>query len=357
MSEEKSNLPEGRKVKKESSSSRETLYLKREQLLKEMQSDEDLRPISVREQVAALEGKGKKSAPPTEDDWGTSKGKNRGNQWMLWTIVGLALPVLILGILLIINRNNSANASRGPGMDLDFDRLKGTSRVEPADWFIENSALAFQQAVTVLEKVSEPDLSAEELIPIIRNEEQVSRILDWQAKDQWASFDMRQPSSLTWEYGASGDAGFMAFLGGRGDYRDFRAYFIRDEKNLKLDVDATEAYCEEKVEDLPGMTLPEPILMRVWIAKEPNFDANSDEGKVSWYQILDQNLVDFVWAYVPAGSQLDTALRDELNYGRAVQERKREFRGIIRLASARGLAADQFRIDELVATEWVLPNQ
>lgn len=355
MSEEKSNTPEGRKVKKDSSSSRETLYLKREQLLREMQSDDEIRPISVREQVAALEGKGKTKSP-SEDDWGSKKGRSGGNQWMLWTIIGLALPVLVLGVLLIINKSNDGTTSRGPGMDLEFDRLKGASKVEPEDWFIENSAEAFDQAVDVLEQLSKPDLTAEQLGPLVRTSEQVSRVLDWQGQGNWAAFDMRQPSNLTWEYGSSGDAGFMAFLGPRADYRDFRAYFVHDESNLKLDVDATEAYCEHPVTDLPGMTLAEPTLMRVWVAKDPNFDSQADEGHVSWYQILDKDLVDFVWAYAPAGSLLDAALRDELNYGRAVQERKREFRGIVKISSVRGLRNDQFRIDELIATEWVLPS-
>lgn len=355
MSEEKQNMPEGRKVKKDSSSTRDTLYLRREQLLREMQSDDDVRPISVREQVAALEGKGTPKTP-SEDDWGSKKGRSGGNQWMLWTIVGLALPVLVLGVLLLINRSNEATTTPGQGMDLDFDRLKGTSKVEPEDWFVENSAKVFEQAVDVLEQVSEPKLTAEKLAPLIRTEEQVARVLELQEAESWAAFDMRQPSELTWEYGSSGGAGFMALLGPRADYRDFRAYFVRDETNLKLDVDATEGYSEQEVVNLPGMMLQKPTLMRVWVAKEPNFDSRADEGQISWYQLLDKDLVEFVWAYAPAGSLLDAALREELNYGRAVGDRKREFRGIIKISSVKGLSDDQFRIDELIATEWVLPS-
>ena len=97
-------------------------------------------------------------------------------------------------------------------------------------------------------------------------------------------------------------------------------------------------------------------LVRCWIAKQPHFDARSDEELFSWYQILGPNKVDFVWAYCQRGSALDELLRTKLNYGVLIGELKDYIRGTVMLGNATGFRDDEFLLEEFLADEWVLPT-
>ncbi|WP_411844666.1 hypothetical protein AAFN60_11570 [Roseibacillus persicicus] len=351
--ENPSNLPEGRRVSK-SNSNRETLYLKRQQLLREMQSTEELRPINVREQVETLKNAG--SEGTKEEDWGSKEKRRKGSPWMLWAILGLAIPVVLVGLMIVSGGKRGKTASGNSGMGLDFDVLSGAGQVEAEDWFIKNPGEAFEIGLNTLETVSKEGFTLEEVSPLVRSPEQAERLVQLERAGEWVAFDTSVPTDLVWDYGSSGDAGFMVLMGQKKDFHDFRAYFVRDEGEVLMDVDATEARSDIPVIELPGQTLTQPVLMRCWLAKEPHFDARSDERLFSWYQILSPNKVDFVWAYCTRGDAIDEALRKELNYGRLIGERKDYLRATVRLTNAKGFREDEFQIQEYVASEWVLPS-
>lgn len=351
--EKPSNLPEGRRVNN-SSSSRETLYLKRQQLLREMQSTDDIRPIKVREQLETLKASG--TEMPKEENWGAKEKRQKGSPWMLWAILGLAIPVVLVGIMIVTGGNRGSRSSGNSGMGIDFDVLSGAGKVEAEDWFVKNPGEAFSIALETLEVLNKDGFTLEEVTPLVRSPAQAEQLVRWERAGKWSGFDTSEPTSITWDYGSSGEAGYMVMVGIRKDFRDFRAYFIRDEGKVLLDVDATEARSEVPVPELTGETLAQPVLVRCWLAKEPHFDARSDEALFSWYQVLAPNQVDFVWAYCKRGDPIDEALRTELNYGRLIGDRKDYFRAIIRLSNARGFREDEFLISEFVASEWVLPS-
>lgn len=357
MSEEdkQPKLPEGRRVTKRKSS-RETLYLKRQQLLKEMQDSEEVRPISVREQVDKLKASSQTgSESEGEESWGSTEKRKKGSPWMLWAILGLTIPVVLVGLMLLTNKPARRTINDTKATGLNFDVLSGTGKAEPQDWFVENSGEAFSKGLELLEAVSKESLTLEEIIPLMRNEQQAARLLAAKNNGNWPAFDTSEPTSLIWNYGSSGGAGFMTMSGQRGDFRDFRAYFVRDEGKVFFDFDATEGRSDISIVDLPKDDLVGSILLRCWVAKEPHFDARSDEKLFSWYQILAPNEVDFVWAYCKTGDPLDELLREKLNYGRLIGERKAQFRATIKVGNARGFRDDEFLFEEFLAEEWVLP--
>ena len=350
------NLPEGRRVSK-AKSRRETLYLKRQQLLKEMQSEEDLRPISVREQVDKLKSASQDGGAKggDEDSWGAKEKRRKGSPWMLWALMGLAIPVVLVGLMLMSKKSASSTLNDSGATGLDFDVLSGGGKMEPEDWFVENSGSSFSTGVEILEQLSEEELTVADVAPLVRTEKQARLLADLHKKGTWAAFDTRQPSNLLSTYGSSAEVGFMTMTGVRSDFRDFRAYFVRKDEKLVLDVEATEARSEIPVAKLTQESLQGPVQLRCWVAKEPHFDARSDEKLFSWYQILAPDEVDFVWAYCKTGDPLDEILRKELNYGRLIGDRKTQFRATIKVSHARGFRDDEFLFDELLATEWVLP--
>lgn len=355
MSEEekKSNLPEGRRVRK-SSSRRETLYLKRQQLLKEMQSEEETRPISVREQIESI--KSPTSSEINEDDWGAKEKRKKGSPLILWAILALVIPVILVGLMLLSSRRNTNSSKGAAGSGLDFDVLSGGTQTEPQDWFVENSGPAFSSGLATLELLSEDGLSVDEISPVVRNVDQAEKLMELRKAGKWAAFDTREPTALRWDFGASGEIGFMTLQGLRRDFRDFRAYFIQEDEQTVLDVEATAGLSDIPISELAGETLASAVVLRCWVAKEPHFDARSDEELFSWYQILAPNEVDFVWAYCKRGGNLDEMLREKMNYGRVIGDRKEQIRATIKVGNARGFNEDEFLLEELLATEWVLPN-
>ena len=87
-------------------SSREKLQQKRQQLLEEMQSTDDLRSISVREQVDKLKSGSRDG--DDEEKWGDKKSRKSGSPWMLWAILGLVIPILLVGLILMSRNGNTS---------------------------------------------------------------------------------------------------------------------------------------------------------------------------------------------------------------------------------------------------------
>lgn len=356
---QKSDSEKGRRKKKASSQKVDSLYMKRQQLLREMQSSSDEKAISIREQLRTLEEAAKNNAP-TEDDWGKATSRRKSSLWMLWAILGLAVPTALIGLALMASRmkERTGGTTYGAG-GLDFDSLSIEVEEAPEDWFVENSIEATESGMEILETLSQENLTEEALVGIVRNDEQIQRILTSQREDDWPAFDLSEPTEITWKFGSVGRTGFMVLIGPRADYSVFRAYFVRSDRGLLFDLDATEGRSEIPIVELPAAALTAPSLTRAWVAKEPHFDARSDADLYSWYQLLTPNLIDFVWAYTEAGGELDEQLKTELNYGRLIGERKREFRATVIIHSSEipEHQKDEFLLEELVTVDWVLPPE
>ena len=356
--DEKANLSESKRVRSSGSSSREALHLKRQQLLREMQSNEDAAPISVREQVARLEKRSESvSGGPDEDSWGNGKGGRKGSPWMLWMILGLIIPVVLVGLMLASRSLNRRTIDNAAGTGIDLNILSGGEVESPEDWFIDNSISTHRDGLAILEALSQKQLKSEKVQPLVRSTEQANYLVSLQESGQWPGMDLRNPRDLRWTYGSSGEIGYMVINGVRRDFHDFRAYFVQQGDEVRLDVDATSVRSEVRIEDLAGKVLDEEVIVRCWLIKKPNFDARSDQTRFSWYQILFPDEADFVWAYCETGGLLDEIFREKLNYGRMIGEIKEKLRVTIKLGNAsKEFRDDEFRVVEFLADEWVLPT-
>ena len=319
-----------------------------------MQSTDDYRPVTVREQVERLKSDGKDEKD--EDKWGQKKNRRSGSPWMLWVILGLVIPIILVGLILV-SRNGNAGSGGGNGeMGLDFNTLSGSEEGQPEDWFMENSGEALSRTMEILERVSEEGLTLEKVQPLVRGGGQAELLMTLIREGKWAGFDTSKPTAIRAGYGSSSGIGYISLEGVRKDFRNFRAYFVREGGEILLDVEATEAMSGVPVSELPGETLGGDTLVRCWIAKEPGFDARSDEKVYSWFQILGPDKVDFAWAYCQRGNPVDEELRKELNYGRLIGERADYVRATVKIGNAPNFREDEFILKEIVADEWVLPG-
>ncbi len=334
-----------------------SLYSKRRELLQEMKMGDGRGPLPVREQVRKLKPSSKGQSATNEDDWGRKEKRKKGSLWILWAVLGLAVPVVLVALVLIGSRARKATEERVTDLRFDLGSHNANEIVEPQDWFVENAGEAFSRGFEILEALNKDDLSAEEVQNLVRNPKQAARIMKELQAGEWAGFDTSDVTGIRWSVGSTESLGLMIAEGVRKDYHNFRAYFLREEGEIKLDADATDTISQAAIKTLPDQPLIGVVQLRCWIAKEPHFDARSDEQVYSWYQIIAPNEIDFIWAYVRKGDPLDQLLREELNYGRVIGGRKKQFRGIVTLSAAEDFRNDEFLLEELLSTEWSLPNE
>lgn len=344
--------------KKSSESSRETLFLKKQEILREMHTDDAV--LGVKEQVERLK-KARKEELPLEEKWGDANHLRRGNRWVLFAVLGVAVPVIVIFLVVSLTRGTpGASGTMGSGTLLNLDEpvevVEAYDRNGPLAWFHDHSVEVFGEAQELLAEWNEAT-QATQLDGVLREAAQALGRMDADSIEAISDYSVGDPRTVSWEYGAVGQLGYMVITGRRMDYSPFRAYFVNTEDGLRLDWEATSAWSEIPIGSLVEAAPVQPVLVRGWVGKQPHFDTLEGPGSSrSWYLVLDATKQEFVWAYAPAGSRLDKQLLDLMSYGRIVEERKDEVRAIVRLTKPKiGFRETEFEIAELVTSDWVLP--
>ena len=365
--EAKASVPEGMRVvrkrrNRKSDASRQTLYLKKRlkkrEVFREMGAEED--GLGVPAQVESLQQVAREKAPPIEDKWGDSKRRRRGSRWLLIGLGLIVLPVVIFAVLRSVTKTPSGVTTGGTGPLLNLDEpeeaISAFDRTSPEAWFHENSVKAFDLAIGLLVECNEA-AHPNQLNAVVRDAERVLQKLTITDVERASDFSLGDPRTLSWEYGAAGETGYMVIMGRRADHTPFRAYFVKTDGGLRLDWMATHGMSDIAVPSLVKEATNRSTLVRCWVGKQPWYDVEKGHASTrSWYVILEPTKEEFVWAYAPAKSELDERLRDILFYGRMVGERQDEERATIRLAKPTvGFRENEFEITELTTVDWVAP--
>lgn len=361
-------VPEGRRVvkqkrRKSGGASRETLILKKREIISEMVQPEESAPVNVREQVERLKQarKDKKSAqdPAMEEKWGSRKHRRRGSRWLLALILVVALPLLAFVIVVTFNGASGGSASRAPdtlNLDEEEPLYLPFDRTDPVSWFHEHSVEAFEEALEIMDEINKGE-TAEATVHLLRDAERTREKIR-ETRFEWPEkFRVSDPRTLSWSYDASGDTGFIAINGKDSSFKPFRAYFVRSQDGLRLDWEATTAYSQIPVAGLTKEASGTPVMIRGWVAKKPSFDTEvGGRALLSWYQVLSQDRNEYVWAYTSLGSEVDAEIRKALNYGLMVMKRVEETRMIVRLRPGfRSARPNEYELVEVVAKDWVQP--
>ena len=355
----------GKRRKRKTDASRQTFYLKKKEILREMETEED--PLRVKAQLERLKKAARKGKKPLEEKWGNSSRRRRGSRWVIIAVCAIAIPLVVFLVVWSITKEE-AGKTTGEGdpliiLDIEEDDIDAFDRTSPQAWFHENSVKAFDLAIGLLEKVNAARHPAQ-LSGTLRDFPRVSRDITVVEMDGWIDFSLGDPRTLSWEYGAVGETGYMVLMGRKADYSKFRAYFVKTDEGLKIDWEATNGESDIPVGSLVKEGSGKTPLIRGWVGKKPHYDVDKgrdDEAKAlgsnrSWYVILDSTKEKFVFAYAPIGSKLDKALRDQLSYGRMVEKRPDEVRATVRLSKpSSGFQDNEFEIQEFITSDWVAP--
>lgn len=358
-------MPEGlrvvrkRRKKRESTGSRQTLFLKKRDILRDMHHESGV--VGVKAQVERLKSarKVKDDDKPVEERWGGRPSRRRGARWVLLCVFALAVPVLaICTAFILIQGGKGTELNRGDDeLEFNVDPEDPILPTGPLVWFNDNPHEAYDAALAILKALNEEGkapLSAQ----LFRNgEETLGKIAEsgigWSSK-----FFTADPREFSWMTGSTGDVGYLVFEGIREDKSKFRTYFAKTDRGLRLDWEASTGRSDFPFEELEKGGIDGPVLVRCRLLKEPHFDTEQGEpSKQSWYLLRGPDADTNLWGYVEKDSSLDAKLRRLFGYGMVVLERESEVRATLRIVKPESTAsAKEYRITELVTREWVVPE-
>lgn len=377
-SSEESGLPEGMRVVREEGRRKaarnvQTVQLKKrdpEPAAVDKGAESSFKAQSAGSEQVEAEGAGGRKrvrrsqsdgGKPVEEQWGGAKPPERGGLSRV-ALVGFSLLIPVLAIIMgftLINRETGSIEPK-PNKNLDLGRPVAPREeddvVSPITWFHNNTAEAFQSAVTIMEDMNEGGGAASHPNWLRNRTAALAKIK--QDGPGWDSgFFVADPRRLAWEFGSLGETGFMTITGRRLNHSKFRAYFVRTEEGLRMDWEATSAWSEVPIGRLTEEASGQPVLVRCWLAKNASYDTLEPPGHLlSWYLILSPDKSDYVWARVPAGKAMDEELKAVLDYNLFVLQRKAEVRAVIRVVRPPDAKSEnEFEVVELITRDWVAP--
>jgi hypothetical protein len=324
--------------------------------------DEEPAAVGVKEQVSRVQSarNAMNDDKPVEERWGASPTAEPGVSRFVLRLFAILVPVLAIVIAVMLVRGGSGGEQvEPPGKTLNLGLSQDDRDYQPEGplaWFIVNPQAAYDQSIRILEQLNE---SSGATLPqgVFRRPEFaeaeiLQRGLGWNSP--FVTKDFRK---FHWTNGNTDKIGYLIAEGLCENQGKYRAYFVNTPDGVRMDWAASTGWSEIPLKELPRESLDKPVLVRGILSKEPHFDTLRGPGsKQSWFLVTLPGSDVQIWAYAPADSELAQDLLNLLGFGRLVLERQPEARVVLRLSKPEGeLKANQFRIEELTTSEWVLP--
>lgn len=355
------NLPKGmrvvRKRRKRGNRSRQTLFLKKREILREMTSEEEGGAISVKDQLSRLKSakKAQKEDKPVDERWGNAESGQRGARILLWSLA-IVVPVLAIITAFVLTRGEEGNTNAENQLNFSFNISdeKDFELIGPRAWFEENPHHAYVSSIQILERLNQ---SAEGVVPdsVFRRENFALREIAARGIGWLSHFVTGDPRTFRWSIADTENVGFLVLEGLREDQSTFRSYFVKSSEGIRMDWAASTAWCEVPPDELRTVVADRNVQVRCILEKQPHFDSQADE-KRSWFLMTLPGSEEPLWGFAPAGSPLDEELLDLFHFGRFILERKDDVRAIARIGRTdAGLKENQVEILDLVTEEWVEP--
>ncbi|NIP98103.1 MAG: hypothetical protein GWO24_33645 [Akkermansiaceae bacterium] len=364
-----SGLPEERRLvrkrRKKRGSSRQTLFLKKREILREMHEEDEGPVVGVKEQVARLQSARKKAKAEKEgleEHWGGPVTRHRGFKWFLLRVFAVTIPIMaIVAAFLLMQDDEEGELMMGFDPELKLGPEEEEALPYPSHgaeaWFTENPHEAYETSVGLLDLLNQ-SLEGELPFGILRHQETAEKRIAARGLGWSSRFFTADPAKLSWATSRADHTGFIALDGKRENHTRFRCYFVKVEDGLRLDWEASTAWCEVPIGELAEARPEEPVLVRGIIRKEPNYDTDRGPGSLNSRYLLESADGDaYIWAFVPKGSALDNKMRRLFGFGSLILERRNDVRVTLRLRKAKeGFQENEFEIEEFVAEEWVVPE-
>ena len=342
----------------EESAARMSPRERHEKMLQDARSKGDS-GIDLREQVDRVKQASDRSLPSGElegeENWGQKKASGQGVPSSVWFLIALGVPLFVI-VLFLVDRGIRSLKGAGGNELLELSSGHSASKDDPLRFFLESDTQVYKQAEEILETLSEPELAIGDLKGIVLNEGQAQWVLERQKENSWPGFTMPPEAKIQWKIASIDDLGFLEGKGTRKNFKDFTYLFVEKEGRLVVDVFGSEAYSPTSIAEISEKSPRGEFQLRCWIAKEPDYDARSNAKEFSWFLLESPSKHDVVWAFCGAKGEIDEGLREVLNYGRVIGERKSRFRGIVTIRSSNQFSSSEYEIVSYDAEGWVHPD-
>lgn len=274
-------------------------------------------------------------------EWGRSK--RQPILWMLWT--GMAIAAVIVGAMMALPLINKPTRSGESGWVVEA----------VANAEILNDMLARRAAA---ERVFEEFIraqSSEDMLPLVRDPEEVADLIRTDRRLPAASADAPRPKIRSWGAREARSLTYGILVGTLPDYSKFEAYFTVSNGRLVMDWKASTAYGTADFQQLMRKQ-GNPAEIRGWIEAAEFYTAAFPESSHQAYQLASPDRQQVIWAYAPRESGINQALKALIKGGYILEGRKEPQKVTVRLepGPADSLPG-QWAIMELLHKEWIAP--
>ncbi|NWK56091.1 hypothetical protein HW115_10760 [Verrucomicrobiaceae bacterium N1E253] len=322
-------------------------------------------------------------AEQQEEEWGQSFSIG----WKSLVLGGLTVVLVVVGGVTLRGAFGGATV-KAEEVPPPVEEKKDPYAGSPEKWFRDRSGVIGKQALKVLTSFTEAsDLEARS--QWVRNPDQYLALAPhW---DSRVDPHLGAGSKQAWDIGHTDQTAYLIFKGRNQEFFPFRAYFTREEGELKLDWQATTGWSEVSLlsirevmekragansneerelgvvsaselsprpkSELPTAIYDDSVLLRCLIRKQHDYYAGVyNDREHSAYMLFSADKMHHMWGYAPKGSELDRRLKAILDHGSFVVSLKKDKRVTVKVRINEKVALpNQLDLVELVNPEWVTP--
>jgi hypothetical protein len=279
-----------------------------------------------------------------EPEWGgAAPSKARVWPWLALGLVSLALVAL-----LVLLPGKPAAVAATPAAEAPL-----SPRGNALQWYRQNPDLAEREARAILSAYANA-ATLDEVLPLVRQRARVEPLIRERWEPLGSPLRIQNSDSPAAFAEVQGTAFFLLEVELQ-DFRKLRAYFVREDGQMKLDWEATAAYSQVPVAKLTTTDLID-VEVRCSIEARSVALGPYPEDQFHGYLLTIPGSDELFWGFAKIGSPVDEQLLEALDRGRFLLELKRFERVTIELRSALPEVPDNyFEISAFKHVEWVRP--
>jgi len=192
----------------------------------------------------------------------------------------------------------------------------------------------------------------EKLLPLLRDPEAVRPLIE-RAGKMGSGQSQRQGGG--WAAKERDGLVYGVLEGTLEDFSEFKAYFVEEDGQLRMDWKASRAYGSASFSDLQ-QGRGDASEIRGWLARMDYYSIAFPEHRYQSYRLVSPDELETLWVYAERGSDVNDALNRHFKGGQILQGNPDDGKMTVRLARAPQEAMpNQWLLVELLHKEWIAP--
>jgi hypothetical protein len=282
-------------------------------------------------------------------DWGRTK--QFSIRWILGLSTGVAALVIVaLSLLPLINRSNATGTRAVAGASAaDPDEA-----LDKKDAALENLVTRQEEAARMFRRFMTASTPAD-LLPLVRDWAAIEPLVRANRRAVVVSKRWAPAKNAHWEILAIDGKPLGMLTGKLPDFSDYRAYFVMDNEQLRIDWKATTGYGTATFKELETHQ-GNPAEIRGTLRPSGHYSPVFPETRYQSYMFIAPDDITAIWCYTPRGEPVDEALAGLFRGGVILKPSSEPRRVTLRLAHGpEASLPNQWLVGELIQKEWISP--